>query len=70
MVEEGRDVYADPSSVIRAGAMLLSHIGYQEKADRLFAALEECAAEKSLTVTGRPDGATGAQFADYILSKI
>jgi isocitrate dehydrogenase (NAD+) len=70
MVEEGRDIYADPSSVIRAGAMLLSHIGYQEQADRLSAALEACAAEKKLAVTGRPDGATGAQYADYVLSKI
>lgn len=71
MVDEGRDIYADPCSVIRAGAMLLSHIGYQEKADKLFAALEECTiTEKKLTLTGRPDGATGAQFADYILSKI
>jgi len=71
MVEEGRDIYADPCSVIRAGAMLLSHIGYQEKADKLFAALEKCTiTEKKLTITGRPDGATGAQFADYILSKI
>lgn len=71
MVEEGRDIYADPCSVIRAGAMLLSHIGYQEKADKLFAALEECTVtEKKLVLTGRPDGATGAEFADYILSKI
>jgi isocitrate dehydrogenase (NAD+) len=70
MVEEGRDIYADPSSVIRAGAMLLSHIGYQKEADRLFAALEACATEKKLVITGRPDGATGAQFADYIISKI
>lgn len=70
MVEEGRDLYADPSSVIRAGAMLLSHIGYQEKADKLFYALDECAAEKKLAVTGRPDGATGAQYADYIMSRI
>lgn len=71
MVEEGRDIYADPSSVIRAGAMLLSHIGYQDKADELYAALEVCSVtEKAITITGRPDGATGAQFADYILSKI
>ena len=70
MVEEGRDIYADPSSVIRAGAMLLSHIGYQKEADRLFAALEACATEKKRVITGRPDGATGAQFADYIISKI
>ena len=70
MVDEGRDIYADPSSVIRAGAMLLSHIGYQDQADKLFAALDQCASEKKLTITGRADGATGAEFADYILSKI
>jgi isocitrate dehydrogenase (NAD+) len=71
MVEEGRDKYADPCSVIRAGAMLLSHIGYQEKADQLYAAIEECTVtEKKLVITGRSDGATGEQFADYILSKI
>jgi isocitrate dehydrogenase (NAD+) len=71
MVEEGRDKYADPCSVIRAGAMLLSHIGYQDKADQLYAAIEECTVtEKKLVITGRGDGATGEQFADYILSKI
>jgi isocitrate dehydrogenase (NAD+) len=71
MVEEGRDKYADPCSVIRAGAMLLSHIGYQDKADQLYAAIEECTVtEKKLVITGREDGATGEQIADYILSKI
>ncbi len=71
MVEEGRDIYADPCSVIRAGAMLLSHIGYHQKADKLYNAIEECTIkERKITLTGRPDGATGAEFADYILSKI
>ncbi len=71
MVEEGRDIYADPCSVIRAGAMLLSHIGFQAEADKLYAAIEECTiTEKKLVLTGRSDGATGAEFADYILSKI
>ena len=71
MVEEGRDQYADPSSVIRAGAMLLSHIGYQKQADKLLAAIHECTVtEKKITLTGREDGATGAEFADYILSKV
>ncbi|MBE6032440.1 MAG: isocitrate/isopropylmalate dehydrogenase family protein [Firmicutes bacterium] len=68
MVEEGRDIYADPCSVIRAGAMLLSHIGFQKQADDLYAALDYCTiTEKKLVITGRPDGATGAEFADYIL---
>ena len=70
MVEEGRDIYADPCSVIRAGAMLLSHIGYQEQADRLYKALDECAAEGKFVMTGRSDGATGEQYADYIMTKL
>ena len=71
MVEEGRDKYADPCSIIRAGAMLLSHIGYQELSDKLTDAIEECTIrEKKLTITGRSDGATGEEFAEYILSKI
>ena len=39
MVKEGRDIYADPSSMVRAGAMLLSHIGYKDEADKLYKAL-------------------------------
>ncbi|MGI6721709.1 MAG: isocitrate/isopropylmalate family dehydrogenase [Anaerovoracaceae bacterium] len=71
MVAEGRAKYADPCSVIRAGAMLLSHIGFQKESDQLYAALDECLEkEKKLVITGRDDGATGAEFADYILSKI
>jgi isocitrate dehydrogenase (NAD+) len=71
MVKEGRDIYADPSSVIRAGAMLLSHIGYSDKADKLYKALDICTVtEKKLVVTGRDTGATGAQFADYVMETI
>jgi len=71
MVQEDRAVYADPCSIIRAGVMLLSHIGYQEKACKLSAALDKCTIyEKQLVITGRPDGATGKEFADYILSNI
>ena len=32
MVQEGRDIYADPCSIIRAAVMLLEHIGYADKA--------------------------------------
>lgn len=71
MVLEGRDIYADPCSVIRAGAMLLAHIGYTKEADKLYAALDICTiTEKKLTLTGRDTGATGAQFADYIMETI
>ena len=71
MVEEGRAAYADPSSVIRAGAMLLSHIGYQKHGEKLLEAIETCTIkERKIVVTGRPDGATGAEMADYILEKV
>ncbi len=71
MVKEGRAQYADPSSVIRAAAMLLAHIGYGDKADKLYKALEICGqTEKKLVMTGRSDGATGREFADYILETI
>ncbi|MBR5868239.1 MAG: isocitrate/isopropylmalate dehydrogenase family protein, partial [Clostridia bacterium] len=70
MVEEGRDIYADPCSMIRAVVMLLEHIGKQEKAVRLANALDFCTTgEGAMTITGRADGATTAAFADYLISK-
>ncbi|NLP34407.1 MAG: isocitrate/isopropylmalate dehydrogenase family protein [Clostridiales bacterium] len=71
MVQEGRDKYADPSSIIRAGAMLLNHIGYSDKADKLYRALDICTVtEKKLVLTGRDTGATGEEFADYLMETI
>ena len=71
MVDEGRDQYADPSSIIRAAAMLLGHIGHQDKADKLYRALDICTVtEKKLVLTGRDTGATGAEFADYLMETI
>jgi isocitrate dehydrogenase (NAD+) len=69
MVREGRAQYADPSSVIRAGAMLLNHIGYVELGKKLEMALDICGQyEKKLVMTGRSTGATGRDFCDYIMS--
>jgi isocitrate dehydrogenase (NAD+) len=71
MVAEGRDIYADPCSVIRAVVMLLSHIGFQEEADKLDKALDICTqTERRIYTTGRADGATSAQVADYIMETI
>jgi isocitrate dehydrogenase (NAD+) len=71
MVSEGRAQYADPCSIIRANVMLLSHIGYQEQADKLEKALDRCMyEEKKLVITGRDNGCTGAEFADYIMQTI
>ena len=71
MVQEGRAEYADPSSNIRATAMLLRHIGFDENAIRLEMALDICSLyEKKLVVTGRSNGASGAAFADYIMKTV
>lgn len=71
MVQEGRDIYADPCSMIRAGAMLLAHIGYTKEADKLYRALDICTVtERKVVTTGRSNGATGAQFADYLMETI
>ncbi len=71
MVDEGRDKYADPCSIIRAAAMLLAHIGYQDKADKLNAALDVCMyTEKRISITGRDSGCTCADFANYVMEKL
>ncbi len=68
MVSEGRAQYADPCSMIRAAAMLLAHIGMQDRSERLTAALDICQQhEKKLVMTGRDTGATGREFAEYIM---
>lgn len=71
MVAEGRAKYADPSSIIKAAAMLLNHIGYPEKSKRLEMALDVCSQyEKKIKITGRADGATGEEFAKYIMDTV
>lgn len=71
MVQEGRDIYADPCSMIRAGAMLLAHIGYTKEADKLYQALDICTVtEKKVVTTGRNTGSTSAEFADYLMETI
>ncbi|MHA1330550.1 MAG: isocitrate/isopropylmalate family dehydrogenase, partial [Candidatus Hodarchaeales archaeon] len=71
MIEEGRQKYADPSSIIKAAALLLNHIGYVERAKKLEMALDICAEyEKKIKVTGRDTGATGEEFGKYIMETI
>jgi isocitrate dehydrogenase (NAD+) len=71
MVDEGRAQFADPSSIIKAAALLLNHIGYTEKAKKLEMALDICATlEKKIVLTGRDDGATGEEYAKYIMDTL
>ena len=71
MVREGRAKYADPSSMIRAGAMLMEHIGYLELGQKLTKALDVCGQyERRLVMTGRDTGATGKEFGEYLVSTV
>ena len=71
MVAEGRAQYADPSSLLRAGAMMLEHIGFSEVGGRLHKAMDVCGMyERKLEVTGRIGGATSEEFGDYVMSTV
>ncbi len=70
MVNEGRAQYADPCSMLRASAMLLSHIGYIEESQRLDKAIDICMADKSMKITGRSDGCTCSEFGNYIMETL
>lgn len=68
MVKEGRARYADPCSMIRAGALMLSHIGFGDLGRKLEMALDITGQyEKKMVMTGRDTGATGEEFGGYIL---
>ena len=71
MITEGRGKYADPCSMLRACVMLLSHIGLQDRADKLERALDICSfEEKKYVITGRDTGATCDEFGDYVMETL
>ena len=71
MISEGRGQYADPCSMLRASVLLLSHIGYQEQADKLERALDICMyEEKKMAVTGRDTGCTCEEFGNYVMDTV
>lgn len=71
MIEDGLGDYANPASLFKAVVMMLRHIGFTAKANGLEKILEECLeTEKSVVVTGFPEGATCREFADYVIGKL
>ncbi|MBR3768554.1 MAG: isocitrate/isopropylmalate dehydrogenase family protein [Clostridia bacterium] len=70
MVNEGRAQYADPCSMLRAAAMLLSHIGYIDESRNLDKALDICMADPSMKITGRDDGCTCSEFGNFIMETL
>ncbi len=63
MVEENREMFADPSSMIKAAAMLLNHIGYIKRAEAIENALEGMDSH----ITGRDNGVTNEEFTSELL---
>jgi isocitrate dehydrogenase (NAD+) len=71
MVTEGRGQFADPSSMIKAVSLMMSHIGKTEESKKLDMALDVCSQfERKLKMTGRDTGATGDEFAEYIMETL
>ncbi len=71
MIEEGRGMYANPTSMFKASEMMLRHIGFTEYADKLGKALKICTEdEPKYKITGRSDGATCSQLGDYVMETI
>ena len=71
MVETGRAQFADPSSLVRAGAMMLEHIGFEDIGAKLHKALDICGQyERKMVMTGRDTGVTSAEFGEYIMSTV
>ena len=71
MVKEDRAQYADPSSVMRAAAMMLEHIGFQELGSKLHKALDVCGQyERKIIMTGSSSGATGTEFGEYVMATV
>lgn len=71
MIEQGIGGYANPTSIFKATEMLLNHIGFKLQAEKLRKALSICTeTEKKVVVTGDTDGATCAEFSEYVMKTI
>lgn len=71
LIENNRGEYADPSSILRAVALLFSHIGRQTQSDVLTQALNICGTtERRIVITSLREDASTKEYADYILETI
>ncbi len=63
MVEEGLADYANPQSILKATAMMLRHISFTDKAEKLEKALKEC----KTVVDGTKENATAKTYTEALL---
>ncbi len=66
LIDSGLGDYANPSSILKATAMLLRHIGRSQAAEKLEAALQTC----PVAMTDNADGPTAAAFTDALLAMV
>ena len=71
LCQHNRAQYADPCSLIRAMGEMMAHIGYPEKKEKLWRALDICTREeRKVVITTDKDGATAEEFTDYLLDTL
>lgn len=70
MLEDGREKYADPTSIFKATVMLLNYIGYEDKAKKLDRVLEKCLNDKNYKITGRSNGLTNEELTNILLKDL
>ncbi|MBQ7328488.1 MAG: isocitrate/isopropylmalate dehydrogenase family protein [Oscillospiraceae bacterium] len=66
LMEAGLGEYANPSSILKAAAMLLRHIGRSQAAQKLENALQICSAAP----TGKADGPTAKEYTEKLLAML
>ena len=67
MLQEKRDQFADPSSMIKAASMLLNHVGYTKSSQKIDTCLEQLSLSKDNLITGHSDGLTAQEFTDNLI---
>lgn len=71
LMSHGRGHHADPNSLIRAVGMLIAHIGYGDRKERLDKALDICTVtERKKVVTTFVEDASAAEYTDYLLETL
>lgn len=71
LISHGRGEYADPCSLIRAVGMMLAHIGYADRKQKLDQALDICTIqERKVVLTTLKEDASAKEFTDYLIETI
>ncbi|ONI41880.1 isocitrate dehydrogenase [Candidatus Epulonipiscium fishelsonii] len=71
LMNNGRGEYADPCSLIRAVGMMMAHIGYADRKEKLDKALDICTVtERKVVLTTFVEDASAKEFTDYLIETI